>query len=325
MQSTTSTTTMAKYLLIILLLLSTNERAAAFELAQGLTPPALQRGSFRYTGLFHENADFAQARAITDYNLLEVSAPVYKTETESVGLSFSGSQLRIRPEQNGFSSLYEIKFGANFTQVLEEKRLWSAMVNYGSASDKPFQDRSVNTLGLTALYSMPSDATSSWIFLINYSNNRPILNNIPLPGFAWFFNPSKEFRLVLGAPFAMTHWQFADQWGLNFFALVPWTIKGSIYYKIAPFAQAYTGLDFSQETYYLHGREKKEERLFYDEKKLFVGIKSPLSKTIFADFETGHAFDRSFFEAKNYQIHPDLRTELGNAYYAKLTLRLLLP
>lgn len=295
--------------------------ANAFELAQGLTPPGQQRTIFSYSGTFFDKAEFPQERANMRYQTLNATVPVYKTDSESVSVSFSGDQLKVNPTQNGHSELYDIKFGASYTQLLSEKRMWSVMMNYGSASDKPFYDPTVSTLGLTALYSYPSDEKSSWLLLANYSNNRPILNNIPLPGFAWFYFPSKEFRLVLGAPFASLNWQFADKWGMNFFTLVPWIIKGSVYYKVNEYAQAYTGLDFSQVTYLPYGRKNRADRLFYDEKKFFVGFKSPLSKTTFADFELGHSFDRQFFQAENYELNPKNKVDIGNAYYAKLSLR----
>ncbi|NUN07358.1 MAG: hypothetical protein HUU57_16560, partial [Bdellovibrio sp.] len=64
-------------------------------------------------------------------------------------------------------------------------------------------------------------------------------------------------------------------------------------------------------------------RLFYDEKKIFIGAKSPLSKSIFADLELGHAFDRAFFTAENYKTNPDNPVDIGNAYYGKLSLNFI--
>ncbi|CAE79535.1 hypothetical protein predicted by Glimmer/Critica [Bdellovibrio bacteriovorus HD100] len=312
---------MTKLLITVMAVFGISTSAMAFELAQGLTPPGRQRTTLNYVGFFYDKAEFPQERANMRYQLMDLSSPVYKTETQSVGLSFSGSQMSVDPAQNGYSELYDIKFGASYTKVLGEKRMWSVMVNYGSASDKPFYDPTVSTLGITAFYSYPSDEKSSWLLLANYSNNRPILNNIPLPGFAWFYYPSRELNLVLGAPFASINWQFADKFGLTFFTLVPWVIKSTVYYKLNDFAQVYAGMDFSQVTYLPYGRENREDRLFYDEKKFLMGIKSPLSKSVFADFEVGHAFDRRFFIAENYEINPGNQVDIGNAYYAKLALR----
>ncbi|MEN0059617.1 MAG: hypothetical protein AAGB31_12330 [Bdellovibrio sp.] len=295
---------------------------SAFELAAGLTPPGQQKITLGYTGLFHQQADIAQDKASTSFQAFDFSIPVYKTEVESVAVSLNGSQLKVDPSQaSPYSELYDLKVGLSYTRSVDEQRVWSISTRYGSASDKPFKDGSVNTIGATALYSFPRNETSRWLLLLDYSNNRPILNNIPLPGFAFFYYPSPQFRAVLGAPFASINWSFTDNMALDFFTLVPWIFKGSVSYKITEFARLYTGLDFSQITYYLHGRQNDQDRLFYDEKKIFVGIKSPLSQTVFAELELGHAFDRAFFIDENYTTNPDNPLELGNAYYAKLSLR----
>lgn len=294
----------------------------SFEMAAGLTPPGKQKISLNYSGLFHDKSDFPQERASTSYQSLDFSAPIYKDENESISVSLGASQFSIRPAQNGFSELYDLKFGMAYTKAIDENRLWSVSARYGSASDKPFEDSTVSTLGLTAFYSYPTDETRRWLWLVDYSNNRPILNNLPLPGFAYFYTPSKSFRAVFGAPFASINWSYSEKWALEVFTFVPWIFKGSINYKLNDFARVYTGVDFSQVTYFLHGRKENKERLFYDEKKIFVGVKSPLSKNIFAELEAGHAFDRAFFVAENYTTRPDNPVDIGNAYYGKIVLRL---
>lgn len=297
--------------------------SGAFELASGLTPPNKQKTILSYTGLFHQSAPFDQETAAIPFQAIDFSTPVYKTDEESIGLSLAGNQLSILPSQNKYSELYDLKMGVSYTKALSETRLWSVTTRYGSASDRPFADNSVTTLGMTGLYSFANDETSRWLLLIDYSNNRPILNNLPLPGFAYFYTPNKDFRGVFGAPFASINWSFAEKWAVELFTLVPWVFKGAINYKINEFARVYSGIDFSQVTYYLYGRASNKERLFYDEKRIFVGAKSPLSKTSFADLEIGHAFDRALFSAENYKLSPDNSVSIGNAFYAKISMRFM--
>lgn len=296
----------------------------AFELASGLTPPSQQKVMLSYSGLFYDKSDFPQERASTSYQAMNFIAPVYKTDTEAVSMSLSGTQLAVKPGQDNLSELYDLQFGLGYTKALDDKRLWSVSARYGSASDKPFEDPTVTTLGVTAFYSYPSDETSRWLLLLDYSNNRPILNEIPLPGFAYFYAPSKTFRGVFGVPFVSLNWDYAEKWGMEVFTLVPWIFKASVNYKLNEYARIYTGIDFSQVTYYLYSRENRNDRLFYDEKKIFLGVKSPLSKSVFAELEMGHAFDRAFFVDENYTTNPDTSVEIGNAYYGKVSLRFLL-
>lgn len=299
-----------------------SKKIYAFELAQGLVPPKQQKIVFAYSGLFHESTSFGESDSATAFHSLDFSAPVYRTDTEALNLKLSAEQLTIRPAQPKYSELYDLRLSGGYTKTIDENRLWSVSARYGSASDKPFADASVSTFGLTAFYSFPAKENNKWLLLVDYSNNRPILNNIPLPGFAYFYQPSKEFRAVFGAPFASINWQFTEKWSVDLFTVVPWIFKGSFSYKFTEYARFYTGIDFMQSTYYLEGRANKEDRLFYDQKKIFIGAKSPLSQNIFAELELGHSFDRSLFIAENYKTSPDDPVDIGNAYYGKFSMRI---
>lgn len=294
----------------------------AQDMMSGLTPPKFQKVTLGYVGVFHQEAQFPTEEAATRFQAFDMSVPVIRNDTESWTVSLAGNELAVNPTQGELSRFYDLKMGLGYTKALDDKRLWSASIRYGSASDRLFANSSASTIGATWFYSYPKDETARWMFLVDYSNNRPILNNIPLPGFAYFYTPSKTFKLAVGAPFASVTWDFHEYWGLEGFTLVPWVVKGNLYYRINDFAKVYTGLDFSQITYYLADRTNNKERVFYDEKKLFLGVKSPLNKNILADFEVGHAFDRAFFQAEEYEIDPENPTTIANAFYAKLSLRL---
>lgn len=308
---------MVYYLFVIFALFTF--KAEAFDLAAGLTPPNRQKVVLRYLGLFHKPAAFpsGQDSKVHKQNI-SLSVPVYKTETQSFTLSTRWEKLEVQPEQNDIADLYDIEFGASYSRVLDDKRMWAVSASYGSASDKPFRDNTVSTLGVTAFYAYPHDENSNWLLLVNYSNNRPILNNIPLPAFAYTYIPSPDFRLVVGAPFASIYHKFHDKFSYQFFALVPWVLKSSLNYHIAGPVQAYIGSDFSQSTFLPHGRENRKDRLFYDEKKLFLGFKMPVNKVVLVDAEIGHAFDRAFFVEENYEIDPSNPISVGNAYFAKI-------
>lgn len=311
---------MTKIISPLLVVLTFAVPASAFDLTAGLTPPNQLKTSLKYDGRFYDESEFPAGDSAIMQNNLSFSTPVFKGESSSLALAGRADELKINPSQGGYSGLYDIEVGLTYTRILDERRMWAVTGSYGSASDKPFYTPDVSTLGLTAMYMKPAEGNNMWLFLVNYSNNRPILNNIPLPGFAYFYNPSRELRAVFGAPFAMVNWQFIDKWSMNFFTLVPWVIKGSINYSIAGPMQAYFGLDFSQKTYLMYERTVKEDRLFYDEKKFFIGLKSPITKEVAVEIEAGHAFDRAFFVAENYERDPSNPLEVGNAFYLRTVL-----
>ncbi|WP_413574550.1 hypothetical protein ACLVWU_10000 [Bdellovibrio sp. HCB290] len=296
---------------------------AQAQLFSAMAPPSKQKGVLSYSGSIQPETSLKDSSENASMNRGTVIAtvPVYKTDEEAWAITTLGNWLDLYPDQNSIMpDLYQVDVGVTYSRMINEKKYWAANVNFGSASDKPFKDPSVNTIGANYFYVNPVDETATWIYLVNYSNNRPILNNIPIPGFAYMYTPSKTFRGTFGAPFAQIYWEFVDRWSLNFFTLIPWVIKSSVDYSIAGPMKVALGLDFSQSTYYIFGRENRQDRLFYDEKRLFLGFKSPLSKTFMFEAEAGYAFDRRYFSAENYEPNPSNAVGLGTSPYVKLNI-----
>lgn len=304
------------------ILLGTSAFAQVADMGAGIVPPKMQKPRVTYVGSIQPDTRFGDDgdKASLNKGTLIFAVPFAKTDEDSWTISSTNHWMDLYPDQTEVPDLYQFDVGLTYTKATEKGRFWAVNGNFGSASDKPFKDASVTTLSANYFYLKPVSETGTWLYLINYSNNRPILNNIPLPGFAYIYTPSKTFRGTFGAPFAMINWQFAEKWGFNFFTIVPWIIKTSVDYSLSTYAKAYTGLDFSQSTYYLYDRADKKDRLFYDEKKIFLGVKTPLSKALYVDAEGGFAFDRRYFSAENYEPSPSDALVLGSSPYIKLTI-----
>ncbi|MGE5086267.1 MAG: DUF6268 family outer membrane beta-barrel protein [Bacillota bacterium] len=292
-------------------------------LGAGLVPPSKQKVLLSYMGSLQPEAKFGDesTKAGLEKGMVTASVPFAKTDQDSWTISTMANWIDISPDQSQRQDLYQFEMGLTYSRVIEDNRFWAVNGSVGSASDKPFKDPSVDTLGATYFYVNPTSPETSWLFLVNYSNNRPILNNIPLPGFAYTYIPSKTFRGTFGVPFAMIYWEFVDRWSVNLFTLIPWVIKTSVDYSVNGPMKASLGLDFSQGTYYIYGRENKNERLFYDEKRIYLGFKSPLNRQMMAEVETGYSFDRKFFSAENYEVRPNNALHLGSSPYLKIALQ----
>jgi hypothetical protein len=156
--------------------------------------------------------------------------------------------------------------------------------------------------------------------IVDYANDRPILNNLPLPGVAYVYNPNPSIRAIIGAPFSSLSWTFMENTAIDISTIVPWVLKGNLSYSFGPYTKVYTGLNLSQLTYFLHGRENLKERLFYDDRKIFIGAKFPVYIKTLADLEFGHAFDRSLFKAESYELNPNNPIRIENAFYTKISL-----
>lgn len=311
-----------KKMFFIALLLSQTP-AFAFDVGQLLAPPSMQKNILSLGGVYYHNADVSEAVTTSQMGIgeFQLQLPFLQQEDSTWTFSIGGKELKLEPNNSPYPDLYDIKAGLAYSKTLENGKQWTVHSSFGSASDKPFTSAKDNTLNITAIYTSPIDPVKKWLYFLNYSNNRSFLNNVPLPGIAWMYTPSREFALILGAPFLFLNWQFSEKMGLSTFTLLPYTFRGQIYYRMNPVSQVYFGLDASQMVHYLHDREKDKERLFYDERKIFIGAKSPLAKGLMAEAELGYAFDRKFFSAENYSWRPEDATNIGSAPFARLQLK----
>src|SRR5690606_26064877 len=91
---------------------------------------------------------------------------------------------------------YNVQGSISYRRMTEDQNFWSAAVSFGSASDEPFKNGRDSTLGANFLKKF----NRRWFGILNYSNNRSFLNNIPLPGFIYVKEMSQERSLILGFP-----------------------------------------------------------------------------------------------------------------------------
>ena len=100
------------------------------------------------------------------------------------------------------SELYDVRLGTAYQHMFDNGWVGGANVSVGSASDHPFDGIRDMTLGATASLRVPQDERNAWLFSLNYSTNSQVLYNIPIPGVAYFYNPTDWFQAMVGFPFA---------------------------------------------------------------------------------------------------------------------------
>jgi len=224
------------------------------------------------------------------------------------------------------SELWDLQVGGSYFHPLEGGKMFGASLTLGSASDFPFWSLSETTFNVTASLLYPGDnPKSNYMVFLNESNNRPFLNYIPIPGFIWFYTPDPEDHLFLGLPFA----GYSHRWNhalldepLNFsiFYLVPASLKVQFIQDLTSWLKVFTGLDFRQEMYLLRDRPTTATRLFYDEKRIFLGTTIDFSKSVELDLSGGYAFARRWFEGEKYTDPLYENDELAPSGYAAAAL-----
>ncbi len=110
--------------------------------------------------------------------------------------------------------LGRIELGTRYSHKLDETSSVGGGVGFGSASDLPFNNADVDTLSLNAFYNFSTSEHSAWVLSLFYSNNNPLDNKVPIPGFMYIYR-SSDFVGMFGLPFASIFWRFSDPWILS--------------------------------------------------------------------------------------------------------------
>lgn len=293
--------------------------AQGFELP-GIKSPFAQKKIIRISGGRTPESDFGPgAPAVrTQQSNFNLTIPYQIAEEENLRFSYSDTRLNFDPEVSGLPNLAAVEFGLGYSRPLTPNSNWGLSAKFGSASDRIFSGPDVTATNITATWVRPKEDDGQWIWLLNYSNNRPFWNEIPLPGFAYIYSPNSEFQGVFGFPFAFFQWKFRPNWGWNVVSVLPWHLKTSVSYDLLPFTPITAGLDISHQTFFRAERADRAERIFFEERKLFIGLRSPLTKWLMADLEIGRAYQRRAFEAVEYKVDPSVVRSIQPQSYAKL-------
>ena len=106
--------------------------------------------------------------------------------------------------QTSFSvpqDLWSLDAGASYNHHLANGRDFGLNFGIGSDSDHPFYSMHETVFRAGLNYRVPSGDKNAWLFFLNYSNNRHFLNNVPLPGFGYFFKADEDkLQGIVGFP-----------------------------------------------------------------------------------------------------------------------------
>ena len=212
---------------------------------------------------------------------------------------------------------FNMQLSLGYRRNFEEGKFWSLMGSFGSSSDQPFKKSRDNTIGLNYVRKF----SDRWFGVVNYSNNRAFLNNVPLPGFFWVKEMSRERGLILGFPFIYWMTPIADHWSIRYTGMVPWTHRLKLLYTKFGFFRPYLGLEQAPQSFFRHDREAREDRFFWFERRLGLGLEGGLTRNLRFDLFTGLIYDRRFFETNDFDPEKKSSETLDNSYFASINLR----
>ena len=217
-------------------------------------------------------------------------------------------------------SLWDIRFGTQYRRKFENGWIGGGTVTVGSASDKPFRSEAEVTVQANLFAWVPDGERNAWLLFLNYTRYREFLSHVPIPGIAYWYEPSPQLRLIFGIPFASIEWKPSSDLSVELSYFMIRTVHAQVSYRFLPSLRAYAGFDWRNEYYFRYDRKDDDKRLAYYEKRLYTGIRWDFSRGIFMDLGGGYAFDRFYFEAERYNDRNENRLNVGNGFFGSLRL-----
>ena len=214
------------------------------------------------------------------------------------------------------SRLTDVQAGISFPWILPPG-LWN--VTIGSASDRLFDSNDEVTADITWTYGSNLE-TDGLVFYLNYSNNRDWLNRRLIPGVAYRYKQGNWFTLVAGFPDSAVAHRPCGQVELAASYRFPRTVAAEVAYTPRPDVRIHAGFDWSNQRYFRHDRQDTEDRLWYDEKRVSLGVRWDITRHVFLDVSGGYAFDRMWFEGETYEDRSFNRINVSDGPFAGVQL-----
>lgn len=301
---------------IVVLLIFLSERAWGQDFFSFLSPKS-PNTVIELEGLFMPESEVEKTKkAQVLSQTVGVSQKVYEHEKHSVILGGKWQKLDFSPPEDSMRDYYNIQGSVGYKRLTESNRFWSVSGSYGSASDKPFQNGRDGTISLNYLQQF----SNNWFGVLNYSNNRTFLNNVPLPGFFYVKEMTHERALIFGFPIIYWMRPVGHHWTFRYFGILPWAHRLRLSFNKWKILRPYFGYEESPQSYFRHDREKRRDRVFWFDRRISLGAEI-LLKGIRLDISGGYAFDRQLYEARNFQEKKNFLFNLENGYFAGLSFR----
>jgi hypothetical protein len=219
------------------------------------------------------------------------------------------------------STLWDIEAGVAYAHRWENGWTTGAAVSVGSASNRPFSE-SNTLLANVALYTaFPTVGDDAWIVGVNYSPTSDF--PYPFPIVAYYWKPNEDLEANIGIPFFMK-WRFLPEFTANLLYVPIRTVTARVTWDPEALQgfHVYGAFDWSNESYFLANREENDQRFYHFEKRLTAGMQFDLIYRLRLDISAGYAFDRFYFQGKQYSDRNYDRVNVGSGVFGAVQLRL---
>jgi hypothetical protein len=211
--------------------------------------------------------------------------------------------------------LWAVHVGGTYSHHFDNG--WSAggTLSVGSASDELFHSTREMDVGGNAFLVIPQGEHNAWLFTITYSPTAEL--DFPIPGVAFVWQPSDDFRMLIGLPFLIMY-RPVDQVTLDFSYVLVRNVHARATYHVTPRLGVYCGYDWSNESFFLADREDYNDRFFSYNQRISTGVQAKITSNFMLELSAGYVFDRFYFQGSSYSDRYNDRVDVDSGVFVGL-------
>jgi hypothetical protein len=303
---------------VAFLLLLPVQAGAQSELQLWLNPELgkqMGRADYRYTFYPERKVDHQDTTLLFNEHRVQAFAPVFQSSTDELTISgrvlYQDLVTHARLPETGEPfprQLYDVNGGIGYRHKFDNSWIGGIAVTAGTATDEPFKSMDDVYVRALALLRVPQGERNAWILSVLYASDQEFfgVTGLPVPGLAFVWNYSEQFRAVVGVPFSSIEYKPFETLKLEAQYFPLWTIRTFATWEIFRPWRAYIGFDWDSDHWVRHDRGDKNDRFYYYEKRATVGTRFDL-RYIGVEVFGGYAFDRFYFEGEGYKDRTENR------------------
>ncbi len=272
-----------------------------------------------YEGRFQKSAAFMNQQK------LNISTPITKVADGLLGVSLAAGQMHIGDNvrlESGVllpSELYRAEIGTQYFKMNTDKSSWGIRASVGFTGDEVFKNSKDGSFGGNIYYSQAPSESGFWIFTVFVANNSPLGNYIPIPGAVYFYK-TPTFTGLFGFPILSMQWTPVNPWSYGLSIFGP-TVSSEVNYGSVDDIQYFANASWSQQSFILKDRINDKDRLTVEEKKIGVGVRTPVLGFIGAEFQIANSFDRRLYIGEGLFKKAGGSANFDSDWFASLGLR----
>jgi len=256
---------------------------------------------------------------VVTQNALDASTPVAFVGRDEYGSTLHAGRTDVTgsPFLPGYGSsipptLWDLTVGGTYIHRFSNRDTFGADLVVGSQSDRPFATINEDSMRADVAYSWRASDFNTWRFSLNYSNNRPFLNGIPIPGITFKHENGSRFGVTLGVPFVSAWARFLGRGMING-SLTPASALAQVSYSLHGDTRLYTSYIWDNDTFFLANRTILRQRFFLYDQRLALGLVQPVNHQLALDISAGREFGQTALltgkdavsNARNPQVYFD--------------------